>query len=417
MSAFTKQLRHIADVRVSNVDKKSAAGERAVALCNYTDVYYRDVITVDQEFMRATATTEQVRRFTLCGGDTLITKDSETADDIGISAFVPSDLPDIVCGYHLALIRPKATVDGRFLSWALQSDFVRGQWAVLATGVTRYGLNYGAIRGTDVPMPPLDVQRRIADFLDDQVTRIDRAVQLRRQQTELVRQRLVGRIEEETCHPGDPRVRLKSQVREVDERIGCEVDPGELLSVSIHLGVVPRSQVTDDLPRAESLANYKVVKEGDIVLNRMRAFQGAVGVAHRSGIVSPDYAVLRAGSSCDSGYLHHLFRAPWFVGEMTSRLRGIGSVEQGNVRTPRVNVEDLLMTMVPLPGLATQRRRRWDLDRESGQTERCIDNLEKAGSLLAERKRSLITAAVTGEFDVFTASSRASGVVMDGVGG
>ena len=268
-----------------------------------------------------------------------------------------------------------------------------------------------------IVLPPLDEQRRIADFLDDQVTRIDRAVQLRRQQTELVRQRLVGRIEEETRHPGDPRVRLKSQVREVDERIGCEVDPGELLSVSIHLGVVPRSQVTDDLPRAESLANYKVVKEGDIVLNRMRAFQGAVGVAHRSGIVSPDYAVLRAGSSCDSGYLHHLFRAPWFVGEMTSRLRGIGSVEQGNVRTPRVNVEDLLMTMVPLPGLATQRRRRWDLDRESGQTERCIDNLEKAGSLLAERKRSLITAAVTGEFDVFTASSRASGVVMDGVGG
>ena len=68
------------------------------------------------------------------------------------------------------------------------------------------------------------------------------------------------------------------------------------------------------------------------------------------GLVSPDYAVLRPSSRGFAGYLHHLLRSPWFVGQMERLLRGIGSAEQGNVRTPRVNWDDL-RTVVPSPPL------------------------------------------------------------------
>ncbi|MBK8003908.1 MAG: hypothetical protein IPK12_08155 [Gemmatimonadetes bacterium] len=83
----------MAQIFPSNVDKKSYDGQQPVRLCNYTDVYYNERITADLELMAATATPEQVERFTLRANDVLITKDSETADDIAVAAFVPADMP------------------------------------------------------------------------------------------------------------------------------------------------------------------------------------------------------------------------------------------------------------------------------------------------------------------------------------
>src|SRR5262245_23167911 len=98
----------VADVRVSGVDKLNRESEEPVRLCNYIDVYNNDYITGDLKFMEATATTAEIERFGLRVGDVIITKDSETPDDIGISAVVDYAAGDLVCGYHLALLRPKA---------------------------------------------------------------------------------------------------------------------------------------------------------------------------------------------------------------------------------------------------------------------------------------------------------------------
>src|ERR1039458_6870068 len=79
-----KRLKRTCHVFPSNVDKKSHEGETPVLLCNYTDVYYNEAITAGMDFMAATAAPDQVAKFTLHAGDTIITKDSETADDIAI---------------------------------------------------------------------------------------------------------------------------------------------------------------------------------------------------------------------------------------------------------------------------------------------------------------------------------------------
>ena len=88
-----RRLKSFTIVQLSNVDKKSTAGQKAVRLCNYTDVYYREHIGPDVEFMSATATKEQIRRFSLKAGDVLITKDSEDWSDIAVPAVVTQNLP------------------------------------------------------------------------------------------------------------------------------------------------------------------------------------------------------------------------------------------------------------------------------------------------------------------------------------
>ena len=187
-------------------------------------------------------------------------------------------------------------------------------------------------------------------------------------------------------------VRAKNLWRVVDERMGRADLP--LLAVSIHHGVVPRASLTDDQPRADDLSSYKVVQQNDLVINRMRAFQGAVGLSPVLGIVSPDYLVLRSRAA-NPRYLHHLLRSHWMVGEMTARLRGIGSSEQGNVRTPRINAEELGEIRVSLPSSTDQRRIAEYLDAATSAIGRLVRMRERQLALVDERFEAEVFTAIT----------------------
>lgn len=150
-------------------------------------------------------------------------------------------------------------------------------------------------------------------------------------------------------------IRFGWLANEIDERAGS-AQAEESVSVSASKGVIQRSDITGAVPRADDLGNYRRCRGGDIVINRMSAYQGALGLAPRAGIVSPDYAVLRSTGRVDSRYLNHLMRSVWFVSEMTMRLRGIGAPGATSVRTPRVNSEDLADIDIVLPTPDEQRR-------------------------------------------------------------
>ena len=109
------RLGDVAEVAFSGVDKRIIPEETPVLLCNYTDVFYNERITPDMDFMPATATDTERERWQLKRGDVLFTKDSETADEIGIPSVVTDNMPGVLCGYHLGVARPSpALVDGPF---------------------------------------------------------------------------------------------------------------------------------------------------------------------------------------------------------------------------------------------------------------------------------------------------------------
>jgi type I restriction enzyme S subunit len=183
-----RRLRTIVELRVSNVDKHSKEDEQPVRLCNYVHVYKHERIRANMDFMKATASAEEVERFRLEQGDVLITKDSEAWDDIGVPALVESSAPDLISGYHLALLRPSHVVEGAFLLRALQSSQVAYQFHVEASGVTRYGLSHDAIKSALVPLPPLPEQTAIVEYLDAQTAKLDTAIAAARREIELLRE-------------------------------------------------------------------------------------------------------------------------------------------------------------------------------------------------------------------------------------
>ena len=127
-------------------------------------------------FMQATATKEEIERFRLERGDVVITKDSETWDDIGVPALVTEPADDLISGYHLAILRPRADTYGPYLFWALQSRPAAYQFHIEAKGVTRYGLSQNGIQSVTLPVPPPDEQAAIVRFLDHADEQIQRYV-------------------------------------------------------------------------------------------------------------------------------------------------------------------------------------------------------------------------------------------------
>jgi type I restriction enzyme S subunit len=167
------RLKNIANIQVSNVDKKSVEGEESVLLCNYTDVYYNDKITSQMEFMEATAKQEQIKAFSVKKGDVLITKDSETPFDIAKASWVQEDLKEVLCGYHLAQIRPRSFMNGRYIYYLHESCRIREQYCSNANGVTRFGLSKDVIKNALVIVPPIEEQEQISDFLERKISQID----------------------------------------------------------------------------------------------------------------------------------------------------------------------------------------------------------------------------------------------------
>jgi type I restriction enzyme S subunit len=161
-----KPLSALAEIRVSNVDKKSFLGEEAVLLCNYMDAYTNDYIYSHISFMEATASLGEITKFRVDCGDVVITKDSETPDDIGIPAVVMERIPGLVCGYHLALLKTKQElIDPVFLCKQLSSERVSRYFGQRAAGSTRYGLSNSALANTPIPMFKLANQKKIAAIL------------------------------------------------------------------------------------------------------------------------------------------------------------------------------------------------------------------------------------------------------------
>ena len=182
-------IKHVADVRFSGVDKHSHDHETPVRLCNYTDVYKNDRITDDMDLMRVTATAAEIARLTLKAGDVILTKDSETPDDIGVPAWVPDDLLGVVCAYHLGLLRPVPDrVLGEFLFRAIGSARTAQQFHVLATGVTRFALGKHDVKNAVIALPPVEEQKAICRWITDECQPLDDAIARTEDEIKLIRE-------------------------------------------------------------------------------------------------------------------------------------------------------------------------------------------------------------------------------------
>ena len=403
----SERLKHLVDIRVSTVDKKSFDGQMPVALCNYTDVYYNDRITAELPFMMATATPEQVAKFTLRSGDVLITKDSETADDIAIPAFVPADLHGVLSGYHLAVLRPrKERVDGRYVYWALSTRQVRDHFSLAASGVTRFGLRHHAIGNATLPVRPIDEQRKIADYLDGETAEIDALIARREHQAELLQERKQSAIENAMREPpeGCERVPLMFLTEPSRPIMYGIVLPGPHFPGGVNLikgGDVESGRLTPDRlsktdPAIDSSHVRSRVRSGDIVY-AIRGSYGAVATVPdelTGANITQDVARVSPRLSVNGRWLAYALSAPSATAQIG--VRATGATIKG------VNIRDLKRAVIEVPARDVQDKLVDRLDHQLTLIDDVVAHTRSQIVGLHERRGALIDAAVQGQLDMIS---------------
>ncbi len=163
------KLSEICEILNSNVDKKTKENEQKVKLCNFIDVYNNWAITkyTSKKFMTATATQNEINKFSLKKGYVAITKDSETKDDIGISTYIADNFDNVLLGYHCTLLKPNQKVlNGKFLNAYLSSFYGRKYFSNCASGSgQRYTLTVDIIKDLTIPLINIETQQKIAHTL------------------------------------------------------------------------------------------------------------------------------------------------------------------------------------------------------------------------------------------------------------
>lgn len=192
------KLKFVARIQGSNVDKHIFKNEIQVHLCNYTDVYKNEFINSSIIFKNGSCTNEEFKKFAISENDVIITKDSETPNDIGVPALVTENINDVVCGYHLSMIRTDPNlIIGAYLFRLLQTKYVRSYFEVNCNGITRFGLGKSIIESLTTFIPPISEQTQIVEFLNQKTKEIDNFLTLEQKKIDLLkeyRQSLISEV-------------------------------------------------------------------------------------------------------------------------------------------------------------------------------------------------------------------------------
>jgi len=275
-------------------------------------------------------------------------------------------------------------------------------------------------------LPPPSEQGAIVRYLDYVDARIRRYVRAKRrliellteQKQALIHQAVTGRVDVRTGEPyaaykpsgvewlGDVPahwevLRLKYLFKEIDERSqeGLET----LLSLRMYQGLVPHNEVSTIPIGPTNLIGYKVVRPGNLVMNRMRAALGMFGVAYQTGIVSPDYAIFRTIRAIETDYYLNLFKTNVMRGAFRTESKGLGTGASGFLR---LYSDRFGQIQVPLPPTTDQLAILAHIANVTRQLAQTIDRTQAEIDLVREYRTRLIADVVTGKLDVREAAAR-----------
>lgn len=359
-------LGEVARITASNVDKKSKDDEIPIKLCNYRDVGSNRFIHANIRFMAATATEREISRNSLKIGDVLMTKDSE----VGSVALVEEDIPDLVCGYHVAIMRPNYDIiDSRYLLYALEADYAQDQIRSKARGLTILGIKMGEIASVGIPLPPLAEQRRIEAALEARLAAAEQARRAALSQLnalEAMPAALLRKVfEREAKIRFWPRVEISEIC--IQDRSMVSIDHPEYAEIP-YLGLehveegTGRILVTkEQAMTSDSISNNFLFTPEHVLYGKLRPYLNKVALPEFAGRCTTEIIPLRP-THVDRRWL------AWFLRREDTVAFAMRS--KTGSRMPRASMRELMRLPIPLPPPEEQRRIVAELERELTAVER-----------------------------------------------
>lgn len=278
-------------------------------------------------------------------------------------------------------------------------------------GTTFLELSTGALMDFAMPVPTLEEQQEIVAYLDQETAQIDAFIADQEELIGLLNERRAAAITQAVTKGLDLNVPMKDtgvewlgwvpeawRIQRLWTLFTREKNVGHpdemMLSVFRDYGVIPKESRENFNKTAENRNIYQLVEPGWLVSNRMKAWQGSVGISSYRGIVSGHYICFRPVHNELDDYLNSLFRSDPYAAGYRSISRGV------RIGQAEIDNDEYKLLPVLLPPVAEQRRITAYLERENAEIEAAIEDAQKSIDLSKERRAAVISAAVTGKIDV-----------------
>lgn len=320
---------------------------------------------------------------------------------------------NLIVSTGFAVVRPKVNVfEPGFCKYALRNLAFLAEVEMRSVGVSYPAINASDIGDIRINFPPIQQQRAIANYLDRETARLDDLVMAKERLLELLAEKRKVLITRAVTRGLDPSVSLRDSdipwlgqipehwqlerskwlFQERDQR--SETGEEELLTVSHLTGVTLRSEKDVNMFKAETNEGYKICYAGDLVINTLWAWMGAMGVSPVDGIVSPAYNVYTPCSDLHPNYVDALVRIPIFAEEAIRYSKGVWSSRL------RLYPEGFFEIWLPVPSLDEQHAIVEHIATETAKLDAMKHAAERTIALLKERRAALIADAVTGKIKV-----------------
>jgi type I restriction enzyme S subunit len=337
-------------------------------------------------------------------GDLVLNKMKTWQGSLAVSAYEGIVSP----AYFTLELAP--SVYPRFVHYLLRSEPYIAKYAAASKGIrpNQWDLPYDEFRAIQVLLPPIEEQRTIADFLDDQVARIDAILSLRRSQM-VALEDLSGNMVSEAFEISRVSWTRLGHVATVQS--GVTVDAGRSADGGIP---TPYMRVANVKAGSLDLAEVKEIRLSPADAERFRLRIGDVLMTEGGDLDKLGRGTVWRGEVTGAVHQNHVFAVrprldlllPEYLALYTAASPARVYFETTGTRTTNLastSASKVLDLPVPLPGIEIQREIVDCLVGSLAGIESTRSALTRSIDLLNEYKRSLTTAAVTGELDVTTA--------------
>ncbi|MEW5251726.1 restriction endonuclease subunit S [Microbulbifer sp. 2201CG32-9] len=304
---------------------------------------------------------------------------------------------------------PKTKVNGRFFYYCCTGI----PFSFYLTSTALPSMTQADLNNHQFAWPSEEQQGLISSFLDKKTKQIDEAIAIKEQQIALLKERKQIIIQKAVTQGLDPNAPMKDsgvdwigqipahwEMKRVKNIFRLVMEPSEknndheLLSVYTDIGVKPRSELEERGNKASTTDGYWFVKKGDVVVNKLLAWMGAIGLSEYDGVTSPAYDILRPQLPVNGYFYHYLFRSNFCSAELKRHSRGIMDMRL------RLYFDRFGVVEVPYPPVDEQNEIIHSLKIQMYEMDKGIDHLNIQIEKLKEYKTTLINSAVTGKIKV-----------------
>ena len=343
-------------------------------------------------------------------GDTIV---STVRTYLKAIAYIDQEYADYVYSTGFAVITPKENFTPKFLNNFIKSDAFTHQVDDIAKGMSYPAINSTDLSNLYIVEAPIKEQTAIAHFLDQKTAQIDVAIAIKEKQIALLKERKQILIQQAITQGLDPTVPMKDSgvewigkipahwgVKKVKYLFRMIMESSEkknnheLLSVYTDIGVKPRRELEERGNKASTTDGYWFVKKGDIVVNKLLAWMGAIGLSEYDGVTSPAYDILRPKVEMNGYFYHFLFRSDFCSSELKRHSRGIMDMRL------RLYFDRFGLISVPYPPPTEQTEIVKFIEVQSDKIDEAVMLQQQQIEKLREYKTTLINSAVTGKIRV-----------------